>query len=92
MLDEVVDDGELPGTGGVSNGGRNRWRASAASHGSEAAIEQWWWLMSMVEWLRRSREQRGVLRCEEIEEWRPLFIMAEVAVGAAAKSTTATAF
>jgi hypothetical protein len=89
MLDEVVDDGELPGTGGLSWGGSNRRRASAAAYGSEASIERRWWLMSTVEWLRRSREKRGVLRCEEIEEWRPLFIMAEVAMGAAAKSTWA---
>jgi hypothetical protein len=45
--------------------------------------------MSTVEWLRRSREKRGVMRCEEIKEWRPLFIMVEVAVDAAAKSTWA---
>jgi hypothetical protein len=45
--------------------------------------------MSTVEWLRRSREKRGVLPCEEIDEWWLPFIGAEVAVVAAAKSTWA---
>ena len=57
-LEEGVDDGGLPGTGGVSNGGRNRRRASAAEHGNGVAIGELRRLMSMGEWLRRSREER----------------------------------
>jgi hypothetical protein len=60
MLDEVVDDGELPGTGGLSWGGSNRRRASAVAHGSEAAIGELRRLIEAVRWLRRSREKRGV--------------------------------
>ena len=89
MLDEVVDDGEAPGSSGASWGGSNRRRCSAAAHGSEAAIERRWWLMSMVEWLRRSREKRGVRWCAEIVEARSPFIDEGGYRGAAARSTMA---
>ena len=91
MLDEVVDDGELPGTGGVSNGGRIRRRASAAEHGSGGAIGRLRWLMSMGEWLRRSREERGVRWCEEIDGRGSPFIGEGGYRGAVARSTTARA-
>jgi hypothetical protein len=45
--------------------------------------------MSMVEWLRRSREKRGRCWCAQIVEWGLPFIGARVAVDAAANSTAA---
>ena len=59
MLDDVVDDGEAPGTGGSSWGGSNRRRSSAAITGSEASIGRRRWLIEAVEWLRWSSEKRG---------------------------------
>ena len=58
MLDDVVDDGEAPGTGGSSGDGSNRRRASAAVTGSGVAIGRRYWAMSSGEVARRSREER----------------------------------
>jgi hypothetical protein len=87
MLDEVVDDGEAPGTGGSSWNGSNRRRASAASGGSEASIGRRRWLMSTVEWLRWSSEKRGRCWCAQIDEGRSPFIGARGCCGAVRKST-----
>jgi hypothetical protein len=91
VLGEGVVDGEAPGTGGVSGEGSNRRRASAAAHGSGDGIGRLQWLMSMGEWLRRSRGERGAWCCEEINSsWSP-FIGAEGCRGCCGKSTMARA-
>jgi hypothetical protein len=58
-----------------------------AASGDAIAVLRW--LMSSGEWLRRSRKERGRRGCEGIVEGRPPFIGTDVAVGAAAMSTTA---
>lgn len=87
VRDVDVDDGEAPGTGGVSWIGFNRRRSSAASGGSEVAIGWLRWGMSTVEWLRRSSEKRGRRWCAQIDERSSPFIGERATVGAAAKST-----
>jgi hypothetical protein len=38
MLDEVVDDGESPGSSGVAWGGRDRWRLLQGFRGGDLPI------------------------------------------------------
>ena len=91
VLGEVVDDGDPPGSSGSSWGGSNRRRASAVVTGSGVAIGQRYWAMSMGEGLRRSREERGVRWCEEINGRGSPFIGEGGYRGAVARSTTARA-
>ena len=89
MLDDVVDDGEAPGTGGSSWNGSNRRRASAAITGSEASIGWRQWAMSRVEWLWWSSEERGRRWCAWIDAGRSPFIGTRGCCGAVRKATMA---
>jgi hypothetical protein len=79
VLDEVVDDGEAPGSSGVVRGGLLLRRLLQGFRGGDASIGRRQWLIEHGEVLGRSRKKRGGWWCEEMVEARPPFIGAMVA-------------
>ena len=77
VREDVVDDGEPPGTGGLSWGGSNRRRRLRRLHGSGDEIDGLWWLIEKGRWSRRLSEMRGARWCGRIERGSAPFIMVE---------------
>jgi hypothetical protein len=75
MTAKLLVPATLPGVAPIDGGDL---RVLAAS-GDEIGWLRW--LIEVGRWSRRSREERGVWCCEEMNEGKPLFIVAEGARG-----------